>query len=279
MTSAADLADEQARLWNGAAGHAWVELQDLLDEVLRPFEDALVDGVAASGARLVLDVGCGAGSTTLAIARHFGGNGGCVGVDISAPLIAAAEARADIANVQFLCADAQTHPFHPRGFDSIVSRFGVMFFTDPVRAFANLRRATASGGKLLCFTWRSAAENPYMTTAERAAAPLLPALPPRTPGAPGQFAFADPEHVRSILAASGWSDVQHHAVDVECRYPERDLVRYFSRLGPVGAALETADAETRTRVIDMVREAFAPFVHDGEVRFAAACWRLEAQAG
>ena len=143
--------------------------------------------------RRVLDVGCGTGSTTLAVARLLGAKGRCTGIDISEPMIAAARARAEREGTpaSFIRADAQTHAFEPASFDMIISRFGVMFFDDSVRAFANLRRAARDDAELRFIAWRSAAENPFMTTAERAAAPLLPNLPARRPDAPGQFAFAD----------------------------------------------------------------------------------------
>lgn len=117
-----------------------------------------------------------------------------------------------------------------------------------------------------------------MTTAERAAAPLVPDLPPRRPGQPGQFAFADPGRVHRILAESGWSGIDLRPVDAVCTLPERELVRYFTRLGPLGMILPEADERTRARVVDTVRPAFDPFVRGEEVRFTAACWAVSARA-
>jgi SAM-dependent methyltransferase len=270
----------QAALWNSLAGQAWVETQDLLDRMFRPFEDLLVEAVRAGSAGRVLDVGCGTGSTTLAIARLLGADGRSVGIDISEPMLAAARARAEreTAPATFICADAQTYTFAPAAFDVIVSRFGVMFFDDSVRAFENLRRAAAQNASLCFIAWRSAAENPFMTAAERAAAPLLPALPARLPDAPGQFAFADPQRVHRILEESGWAGIDIRLIDVACAFPEPDLVRYFTSLGPLGRVLHQADDETRTRVIDTVRAAFDPYVCGAEVRITAACWMVYARA-
>ena len=280
MDDAHQAADEQTKLWNGRAGRAWVEMQEVLDQMFKPIEDLLVEAVLAGSGRRVLDVGCGAGSTTLAVARMLGAKGRCMGIDISEPLITAAQARAEREGTpaSFIRANAQNHTFEPASFDMIISRFGVMFFDDFVQAFANLRRAAKNDAELLAIAWRSSSENPFMTTAERAAAPLLPNLSARKPDAPGQFAFADQHRVRRILEESGWAEIDLQPIDVTCTLPEKELVRYLSRLGPVSLALDEADDRTRTQVIGAVRAAFEPFVHGAEVRFTAACWRVGARA-
>jgi len=281
MTSTYDANDEQARLWNGPSGQSWVEAQALLDRAFRPFEDRLVEAASTGPHRRVLDIGCGTGSTTLAVARRLGAASRCVGVDISEPMLALARTRGahEGSPAEFIRADAQTYPFEAGIFDLVVSRFGVMFFDDPVRAFANVRRASANGAELRCIAWRSAADNPFMTTAERAAAPLLPALPARQPDAPGQFAFANPTRVHGLLAESGWSGIDIQPIDVECAFPAEALTSYFTRLGPVARVLQEVDDETRARVIDVVRPAFDAYVHGDEVRFTAACWMVGASAG
>ncbi|MGP4005990.1 class I SAM-dependent methyltransferase [Streptomyces sp. 4N124] len=272
--------DDQAARWSGASGHAWVEAQAVLDELLRPYEDLLAEAVAAGRGGRVLDVGCGTGSTTLAVARRLGPEGHCVGVDISEPMITAARERVEREGTpaSFIHADAQEHPFEPATFDTVISRFGVMFFSDSVRAFANIRRAVRDGGELRCIVWRGPAENPFMTTAERAAAPFLPNLPARQPDQPGQFAFADPDRVHRILEESGWTGIDIRPVDVECVLPESELVPYFTRFGPVGQVLPEADEQTRAQVVETVRAAFDPFVDGTEVRFTGACWFVGARA-
>ena len=272
--------NEQAALWNGLAGRAWVETQDLLDQVFKPFEELLVDAVRSRSSDHVLDVGCGPGSVTLAVARLLGAEGCPAGVDISAPMIAAARARAERESLSasFICADAQIHPFEPGTFDTIISRFGVMFFDDARRAFANLRRAARDQADLRFIAWRRAAENPFMTTAERAAAPLLPNLPARRRDAPGQFAFADRDKVHRILEESGWAEIDIRPIDVTCTIPEPELVRYFTRMGPAGRMLQETEEPARAQVIEAVRAAFDPYVHGAEVRFTAACWVAGARA-
>lgn len=280
MTETQRIDNGQAALWNGPSARAWIGAQTVLDAMFRPFEDLLVDAVRDGHGRQVLDVGCGTGATTLALARTVGERGRVVGADISELMIAVARERAaqEHAAAQFVCADVQTHAFEPAGFDTIVSRFGVMFFDDPVRAFANLRGAATDDATLRMIAWRGPADNPFMTTAERAAAPLLPDLPPRRLDGPGQFAFADRGHVQSILDASGWADVDIVPVDIECTLPETDLIGCFTRLGPLGLFLQNADERTRTQIVDTVRAAYDPYVHGAQVRYNAACWMIAASA-
>ncbi|TFI57991.1 class I SAM-dependent methyltransferase [Sphingomonas parva] len=273
-------ANGQAIVWNGDAGRAWVEAQDLLDTLFAPIETLLADEVAAIAPRDVLDVGCGTGATTISFARRLGAGGHVVGVDISEAMIEAARERASAARIDaaFLCADAATHGFETAAFDTVASRFGVMFFDDPVRALANLRRAVRAGGALRFLVWRGMADNPFMVAAERAAAPLLPDLPPRHDDAPGQFGFADPVRVRRLHEQAGWSAVEVRPVDFPCSMAEADLETYFTRLGPVARVLGTLDETLRARVVEAVRAAFEPYVHGDEVRFTAACWLVSATA-
>lgn len=272
--------EDQAQLWNGPAGRAWVEGQVMMDQMLHPFQERLVAAVAAQQGERVLDVGCGTGAVTLAIARQQRPGGAVTGIDISAPMLAAAEARRNAAGLaaRFLLADAENHDFPPAGFDMLVSRFGVMFFGQPVAAFANLRRATRPGGALHFFSWRGGTENSFMTLAERVAGPLLPALPPRQPGAPGQFAFADHDHVWGILRQSGWNRIDIAPAAAECRLPADQLPTYLTRFGPLSRVMEGLEPAWRQDVLARLLDAFAPFIQAGEVRFTAACWQVTAKA-
>ncbi|MCW2397929.1 class I SAM-dependent methyltransferase [Sphingobium sp. B2D3C] len=271
--------DEQSAVWNGVAGHAWAQEQDLINEAFKPMEDRLVEELWTVGAAKVLDVGCGTGATTLALSKMGHGAVECVGIDISQEMIAAARARAAArqSTAQFVCADAQAHAFAAT-FDMIVSRFGVMFFDEPGSAFLNLRRACRDAAQMRLLVFRTASENPFMTTAERAAAPLFPAVPVRVDG-PGQFAFADTARVRAILEAGGWTGVEFQPIDFECSFPSGKLQTFFTRLGPLGRILHEADADTRTRIVTSVRAAFEPYVDGDRVRFEAACWMVSARAG
>lgn len=234
-------------------------------------EAALADAPARP--RRVLDVGCGTGATTLALAAMAepldagGAFGDCLGIDLSAPMLALARARADqrgLPAARFVRADAQTHGFGPARFELIQSRFGVMFFDDPLAAFANLRRAAAPGARLRFVAWRPADENPFMRPP--------PSARPRgcCPGCPraiqtgrGSSRSAIPSRMIGILRGAGWERIEIAPLDAACTLPERDLVTYALRLGPVGLRLREADAPTRARVIETVCTAFTPFL-DGD---------------
>lgn len=279
MGSTGEANQDQIALWNEASGRSWVELQGVLDRLLAPFGTLVVNEAFPGKGGRVLDVGCGAGATTLTMAKRLGPTGRCVGVDISGPLLTAATASATaelIGTATFIQADAQTYAFEPDSFDAVISRFGVMFFDDSEAAFTNIRRAVTNTGKLAFVAWRSPAENPFMTTARRAAEPLLPNLPTPDPTAPGQFAFADGERVRRILERSGWNDIAVSPVDVEGVIAERDLLAYVTKLGPVGVALREADDATRARVTQVVHEAFGSYIQNGMARFTMACWLVKA---
>jgi SAM-dependent methyltransferase len=272
---------DQAALWNDAGGKTWVEMQALLDRMLQPFADRLTADAFPGEGGWVLDIGCGAGATTLAMARRVGPKGLALGVDISGPLVAAAKARAEADGLEqagFVEADAQAYRFDPGAFDAAISRFGVMFFDDPEAAFANIRKGLRPGGRLTFVAWRSPMENPFMIAAFQAAAPFLPAMPPPDPNAPGQFAFADGAKVRRILEASGWRHVDVAPLDVEAEVAEADLLTYATRLGPAGLALRDADEGLKARVAEALETAFRPYVQDGAARFTAACWLVTAVA-
>jgi thiamine biosynthesis lipoprotein ApbE len=153
-----------------------------------------------------------------------------------------------------------------------------MFFSDPVAAFSNLRGALRPDGQLAMVSWRSAAENPFMTVAERAAAPLLPDLPPRRSGSTGQFAFADQTRIQGILDESGWKGAHSETIDVTCAFPVDALDTYLSLMGPVGQMLTQQDEDLKHRVIEAIRKSFETYIVGANIEFTAACWMTRATA-
>jgi len=182
----------------------------------QPFTAMLLDAAGLRAGQRVLDVGCGAGGTTRAAAR-LTAPGEVTGVDLSAPMLELARASAQeagLGNVAFHQDDVQVRRFGADRFDAVISRFGVMFFEDPVAAFTNLASATRPGGRLAFVCWQPLATNEWLTLPEAALAAHVP--PPDdfgTQDGPGMFAFADEARVRSVLAAAGWQEATvtpHH---------------------------------------------------------------------
>ncbi|MDO8799382.1 class I SAM-dependent methyltransferase [Phenylobacterium sp.] len=266
--------------WSQAAGNAWVELQDLMDGLYQPIAETLITTAFPGEGGAVLDIGCGAGTTTLQMARRLGPLGRAAGVDISAPLLEAARAGAEaqgIANATFLQGDAQTLDLGTAAYEAAISRFGVMFFADFDSAFANLRRALKPGGRLAFACWRSPADNPLASAPLEAAAPFLPPIPQADPDAPGRWAFADPDRVRGILTRSGWRDIEIAPLDVPTPIALDDLMRLTFRLGALPPLLQQADAATREKVHAAVAERLASYEVEGVVPMTAACWRVTAR--
>ena len=271
---------QQVAYWNEAAGPTWVQMQAELDIQLAPLGHAAMRALQAKPGERILDIGCGAGETSLELAEAVAPGGEVLGVDISRPLLDLARTRAkENPSVGFKEGDAQIEPFPTRHFDAVFSRFGVMFFADPTAAFVNIRRAIKPGGRLAFVCWRTPAENPIMTLPMAAALAHVPAAPPPPePGAPGPFAFADPTRVRSILAGAGFTDVDvaPHAEKVGGGDLEAALSLAL-KVGPLGALLRE-NPEHRDAVIASVRAVLAEHETPDGVKLDSATWIVTARA-
>ncbi|OYY45313.1 MAG: hypothetical protein B7Y08_07280 [Rhodospirillales bacterium 24-66-33] len=227
-----------------------------------------------------IDVGCGPGTSTAALAAAVGPEGHVLGVDISQVLIDAAATRR-LSNATFVVADAGTHPFEAASVDLIFSRFGVMFFADPVAAFTNLRRALKPSGRLAFVCWRSAQDNPWSRTPVQAAAPFLPPMPRPGPEEPGQFAFGDRARVERILTGAGFTGLAIEPLDVEIwmgRDPA-DVVANAGRFGPLARPLAEADRAAAAQAKAAIIEALAPHATKDGVSLPGACWLVNATPG
>lgn len=269
---------DMAAYWD-RAGQVWVEHQALLDRIMAPIGEAVIEAAQLVNGESVLDVGCGAGATTLAAAWRTGPTGRAVGADISGALVELARRRAGedgVEGVEFLLTDAQAHAFDPV-FDAIISRFGVMFFPDPVAAFDNLRRALKPEGRLAFAAWRAPEENPLALIPLRAAAPFLPEPPGFEKNAPGRFAFADADRIQAILSSSGWRDVRIAPLDVVSPLSFDELMTMSLRVGPLNPILKAADPGSRGQVEAAVAAALAPLAPNGAAEMPSACWLVTAR--
>lgn len=275
---------EQIRYWNEISGPKWVAVQDLVDAQIAPLGELALLRAAPRPGEHVLDVGCGCGATTLALARAVGPTGRVVGVDISAPMLARARARLDaegLRHVELVHADAQTAALDAGGFDLVFSRFGVMFFADPPAAFENLRRALRADGRLVFVCWREIGQNPWMRVPAMAVAEHV-ALPAPVPGAPGPFAFGDDARVREILQRAGFAEPAFESAPASLVVGRGDLesaTEMALSLGPGAAALREANAGAALldAVRASVREALRPYASELGVRLPATAWIVQSR--
>ncbi|MFC6638123.1 methyltransferase domain-containing protein [Sulfitobacter sp. JBTF-M27] len=265
---------DQQTFWSDQAGPLWVAQMDAMDTALAPVLDLLLDRADISEGARILDIGCGAGTSTFKAARRAGPLGGALGVDISDTLVAAARSRAEgIANVSFALSDAQSHGFVPNGHDGLISRFGVMFFDDPVAAFANMSKALTPGAQMTFASWGSIPDNPYFTLPARIAKQVIGAVPKSDPDAPGPFAFREVGRVTSILKDAGLTDVEADEVHIDLT-PEGDskaVADLMCEIGPAHRALDYFEAsdDDRARLVDALASALQDFQTPQGIRLPA----------
>ncbi|MCT2559058.1 class I SAM-dependent methyltransferase [Tsuneonella sp. YG55] len=268
------------RDWEGRTGRKWAEEWRRTDRSFAEITHRLLDGARRGPVTRVLDVGCGAGELSLALAREHG-DAQVVGIDVSEQLVAVARERgARLRNASFECADAAEWSVPQQAPDLIVSRHGVMFFPDPMAAFAHLRAQMVTGGRLLFSCFRDRRENPWASRIADLIPPGRIAAP--DPGAPGPFAFADRAYVEAILAGANWRDVAFDRIDYAYVAgaggdPVSDALTYFLAIGPAAAAAAELDPDERAVFVGRL-EAFLAGYRDGSiVALPAAAWIVSAR--
>ncbi|MGP4029581.1 class I SAM-dependent methyltransferase [Actinomadura sp. 3N407] len=264
----------QYEAWNGYEGQHWAGHFDRYDAVNGGFNEFLLDGAAIGPRDRVLDIGCGNGQITR-LAAGRARLGGATGVDLSGPMLARARSLAEeegVRNVTFEQGDAQVHPFAEGGFDVAVSRVGIMFFADPVAAFANVRRALRAGGRLAFLSMTPLGETDLGT--------VFAALPPREEpaiGHHGPLSLSDPERVREVLGdgGAGFHDVTCRRVEAHQVWGRdaEDAGRFLAAWGPIRYNFGESDELVGTLV-----EALRPFERDGAVRLRSTAWLVTARA-
>ena len=274
MTANAD----EIEYWNVVAGAKWVANQAQLDRLMAPLSEALLQIAVPAKGEAVLDIGCGCGALSLALAEAVGPRGHVTSVDVSQPMLAHARARAAarqgaVGSIDWIEADAMTHAFEPV-YDLVASRFGVMFFDDRARAFANLRKAVKPMGRFAFVTWRARAEIEWMQTPLEWMSPVLP-VPEPSDGAIGPCAFADGEATREQLADAGFRDVIAEPLDRELVIGE-SVDEAYALLLDAGAAarqLRDADKSLRPEAERLLRQGLESRASpDGRVIMRSACW-------
>ena len=278
MKSKDELAAEQAAYWKGAGGTMWLGAYDRIQRGIADFSKIALEAANAQPGERVLDVGCGTGGTTAELARAVGANGRVLGVDISEPLVGAARAQG-LANAAFEVGDATTYPFEAQSFDLVFSRFGVMFFGDPVAAFQNIRRAMKPSGRLVFLCWRTPPENPWAAVPMRAAQPFLPPMERPGPEDPGQYSFGDRARVEFILGQAGFSGLSIEPVDLMLNQGKDipSVMQQIGDFGPLARAFKNAEPEQIAKAKEAIAEALKPHATPDGVKLAGACWLVRAR--
>lgn len=281
MTPSQAFNEEQRARWNGIDGEYWVSHQDKLDRTLGPVTGPLLAFAAPRAGSTVMDVGCGCGVTTIELARAVGPSGRVVGVDVSGPMLALAKKRLrSFANATCLLGDAAELPLGELNAELIVSRFGVMFFGDPLAAFANLRTGLAGGGRLRFACWRAIGENPWLQIPLHAVYEHVPRLPKPDPEEPGPFSFSDTARVTRILTAAGFTSPSFTPLDIQMDIAAggslEDAVFQSSAMGPTKRALAEQPEDIRAAAIESIRRALAPHASADGVKLPGAVWLVAA---
>ncbi|MCY1502873.1 Ubiquinone/menaquinone biosynthesis C-methyltransferase UbiE [compost metagenome] len=278
---------DQVGDWNGQGGERWVVNQARLDAMVAVFGQAAIEAAALATGERVLDIGCGAGASSLALAARVGAGGRVLGVDISELLIDRARALACHANTpaRFQVADASNAELPEGAFDILFSRFGVMFFDDPTAAFTHMRSALRPGGRVAFVCWRGAAENDWMRLPMGALKGIIPPSALSDPEAPGPFSFGDRENVARILTAAGFTEIVISPCDAAVPFGEGetrdaaidDAMRMTLEVGPLSRALAAQPDDIRARACAAVRAAFASLPGEGAVMINGAAWIVVAR--
>lgn len=270
---------EQIAEWNGALGQRWAAMRQEIDRVVTPFGAAALKAAAPQPGERVIDVGCGCGETSIEIARLVGPAGSVLGIDVSQPMLAVARSHGQSANLSFQEADASGSPL-PAGVDLLFSRFGVMFFSEPSAAFSHLRKSLRAGGRCVFVCWRTPRDNAWAMTPLAAARQALDITPPQSdPNAPGPFAFADEERLRTILSAAGFGNIELQRFDAAIFLgpTPRSAAEGAVQLGPVARLLREVGVEHLPIVVDAIERTLAPLAAaNGQVSLNGSTWIVAA---
>jgi SAM-dependent methyltransferase len=274
----------QSEFWNSAASRAWADQHERMDRAVADLTKFLLDLAGPQPGERVLDIGCGAGTTVLELAARIGPGGHVLGADISSQSVTRARQRISaggLRHAEAIVADVSCDAFAPNSFDLAFSRFGVMFFSDPRAAFANVRSAMKPGGRVTLAVFREASENLWPNGPLEAVRHLLPPIPTPGPEEPGPFSWADPTRVHRILENAGFRDVSLTPVDPAIQLAgdggEAEAADFIMVLGPLTRVLPTASGPLREAVRAALEVFFRKYTRSQGVFLPAANWVVRAR--
>lgn len=274
--------EEQWAYWNRIEARHWVDHQQQYDEMLEPFGAAVLETARVTAAERVLDVGCGNGATTRSAARAAT-DGSALGIDLSEGMVERARDLAKsegLTNVDFEQDDAQTRAFQS-DFDCAISRFGVMFFEDPVAALANIRSSLRDGGRVAFAVWQDLLANEWLAVP---AGGLLEhiTMPDLGQPGPGPFSLSDADHVRHVLDAAGYSDIALDGFQTQMLVGGRgtldEAVDFLRNTGIARALLDEAAPDVEQRAMAAVRELLEPRMTPEGLRLGGSAWLVTARS-
>ena len=273
---------DQIAYWNGPGGQRWLARQRLQDALLAPVSELLMERAAARPGEFVLDIGCGGGTTSISLAQQVAPGGHVLGVDVSVPLLERARTLVPPGlAVEFVEGDATVYPFEPGRADLLFSRFGVMFFAEPTRSFANMRAALCPGGRVTFACWRTPHENPWLMLPLQEAYRHVPRLPEAGPEDPGLFSFSSGQRVRAILESARLGAVHLEPLDLSFDLADGHgldrAVETALGMGPASRALEDQPQELRVAAAESIRGALARYQQGERVLLPGAIWIVTAR--
>ena len=272
---------EQKEFWNEKKGKIWVSLGPRIDDMFGPLGDEALRVLAPKKGENVLDIGCGTATTSFKLAGLLGEKGSVIGMDISKPILECAKQKAkenSIKNIEFLLADAQNHYFMADSYDAIFSRFGLMFFDDPVAAFSNLLKGLKSGGRLTFVCWADRSANDWIEVSTNIATKFLELPPKAAPRDPGPFAFEDPLYLNEVLSNAGWNKIliENYSATNVVGKNIKEAADFLSRMGPMSVPFEDSEDSVQRKVIDSLEKCFADYVTIRGVEMNFSTWMVTA---
>ena len=270
---------DQIAAWDGEEGDRWTEHEERYEASARRHGRRLLEAAQILAGDRVLDVGCGCGGTTRDAAR-IAVSGSALGVDLSRRMLDRARERSraeGLINVRFEQGDAQVYPFDANAFDVVISRFGVMFFDDPIAAFRNVGRALRPGGRVAFLVWQGLPKNEWVSEIRNALA-VGRALPEPPPDAPGPFSLADEGRTRRILADAGFESVGVVASNepFHVGHDADDAYDFLLTLSITKGMLAGLDDDTKAQALAALRSTLGAHDTGHGVMFGSAAWLVTA---
>ena len=272
---------EQKEFWNEKKGDIWVSLEHNIDKMLGPLGDQAIKILKPKVGEKILDIGCGTGSTSQTLSNLVGESGLVTGIDISKPILNFAIKKKEskkIKNINFIQADAQNHQFSNSNYNAIFSRFGVMFFEDPIAAFKNIKKSLVRNGRLTFVCWSNREENDWINLSSNVASQFLELPPKANPKDPGPFAFEDYFYIKEILIKAGWSNIKIKAYKKKIIIGDTldSAADFLSRMGPMSVPFENANEQTKEKVVSALKECYSKYFTPKGVEFHFSSWIVSA---